>query len=102
MKTRFGITLLSLLTLLSACDKTDRSFSILAEQDSFKQSATYTPRKLDVLWIIDNSGSMRTSQSELTSNFSSFINRFKQKQYDFCVYLKVVVNADVIVEWISK
>lgn len=83
MNTRIGITLLGLLTLLSACDKTDRSFSILSENDSFKQSATYIPRKLDVLWIIDNSGSMATSQSELTSNFSSFINRFKQKQYDF-------------------
>lgn len=83
MNTRIGITLLGLLTLLSACDKTDRSFSILSENDSFKQSATYTPRKLDVLWIIDNSGSMSTSQSKLTSNFSSFISRFKQKQYDF-------------------
>ncbi len=83
MNTRIGLTLLGLLTLLSACDKTDRSFSILSENDSFKQSATYIPRKLDVLWIIDNSGSMQTSQNELTSNFTSFISRFKQKQYDF-------------------
>lgn len=66
-----------------ACDKTERSFSILPEEDSFNQSVDYTPRKMDILWIVDNSGSMLSSQSALTTNFQSFINRFQSLNYDF-------------------
>lgn len=72
-----------LLPVLAACEKTDRSFSILATNDSFKQTVTYTPRPIDILWIVDDSGSMRPSQESLTENFPRFINRFEEKNYDF-------------------
>ena len=68
---------------LSACDKTDRTFSLLDAGSSFQQSPTYTQRKLDILWVVDNSGSMESSQTNLTNSFSSFINRFQTLNYDF-------------------
>lgn len=67
----------------AGCDKTQRSFSILQAVSSYKQSTVYVPRKIDVLWVVDNSGSMATSQSNLTTNFQSFMTRFQNLNYDF-------------------
>lgn len=75
--------LVALLTPLVACEKNAGTFSLAADSTLFQQSATFVPRKLDVLFVIDNSGSMATSQTNLASNFPSFINYFKTKGYDF-------------------
>ncbi len=65
------------------CDKGGSEFSIPATTAQFQQAATFVPRKLDVLFVVDNSGSMSSSQSKLAENFPSFINYFKTKGYDF-------------------
>ncbi|MEZ0391795.1 MAG: hypothetical protein ACAH59_06240 [Pseudobdellovibrionaceae bacterium] len=75
----------------TACEKTDRSFSLLDSGSSFQQSATYVPKPIDILWVIDNSGSMKSSQENLTANFQSFINGFQQKGYD---YHMAVIGSD--------
>jgi hypothetical protein len=68
---------------LAACDKTADSFSLLPETNEYVQSSAYVPRKIDILWVVDNSGSMSTSQTNLANNYSSFIQRFQEKGYDF-------------------
>lgn len=50
--------------------------------ETFHQSAEET-KKLDIVWIIDNSGSMSDEQTALGSNFSAFINEFIDKNVDF-------------------
>lgn len=40
-------------------------------------------KKLDIVWIIDNSGSMSDEQDELGANFNSFIQDFITKDVDF-------------------
>ncbi|MFZ4403879.1 MAG: hypothetical protein ACOYOK_07235 [Pseudobdellovibrionaceae bacterium] len=75
--------LIGLLIGLTACDKTADSFSLLPESNTYTQSSSYAPRKIDILWVVDNSGSMATSQNNLATNFSSFINRFQENNYDF-------------------
>ena len=77
------IQLVLIAAIVSSCDKSGNSFSVLAGSSSFQQAATYVPRKLDVLFVIDNSGSMSSSQTNLANNFSSFIDRFISKGYDF-------------------
>lgn len=77
------ITLLSSLVALCSCEKNGGSFSLSADSSQFQQSAVFVPRKLDVLFVVDNSGSMKTSQTNLAQNFPSFINYFKDKGYDF-------------------
>lgn len=72
-----------LLATLVGCDKSADSFSLLSTSVDFQQVATFAPKKIDILWVIDNSGSMATSQSNLATNFASFIYRFNQYNYDF-------------------
>ena len=50
--------------------------------ETFHQAADET-KKLDIVWVIDNSGSMSDEQSALGSNFSAFINEFIDKNVDF-------------------
>lgn len=66
-----------------ACDKGGGSFSVLSDNSQFKQNVTFTPRKLDVLFVVDNSGSMASSQQNLANNFPAFIDKFIDKGYDF-------------------
>ncbi len=50
--------------------------------ENFKQAASQT-KKLDVLWVIDNSGSMADEQESLGYNFDAFINDFIDRDVDF-------------------
>lgn len=70
-------------TMVTGCGKSADSFSLLSDASSYKQNATYVPRKVDILWVIDNSGSMATSQKNLTDHFGSFIEKFVQTDSDF-------------------
>lgn len=50
--------------------------------ETFSQSENNT-KKLDILWVIDNSGSMADEQTSLGNNFSAFINDFIDQGVDF-------------------
>lgn len=77
-----GLAVIGLLT--SGCSSGGgSSYSILPTAQSFTQSVGTVNDKTDVLWVIDNSRSMDPLQNNLTSNFSSFINAFVSKGYDF-------------------
>lgn len=77
------IMLATLAMTAIACDKGAGSFSVLSGSSQFQQSVSFSPRKLDVLFVVDNSGSMQTSQNNLANNFPSFIDKFLDKGYDF-------------------
>lgn len=79
---RIALYVTSLIALCS-CEKGGSTFSLSSDSSQFQQSAVFVPRKLDVLFVVDNSGSMKTSQTNLAQNFPSFINYFKDKGYDF-------------------
>lgn len=71
------------MALAAGCSKGTGSYSLLDDGADYKQQAIFIPKPIDILWVIDNSGSMATSQNSLTSNFQSFISRFQQHNYDF-------------------
>jgi len=50
---------------------------------------------MDILWVIDNSGSMIEEQKELQENFNSFITSFVGNGYDFRI---AVITTDA---WIT-
>lgn len=52
------------------------------KKETFRQSSEQT-KKLDIVWIIDNSGSMSDEQDALGTNFSAFIDEFISKSVDF-------------------
>ncbi|MBY0518790.1 MAG: VWA domain-containing protein [Bacteriovoracaceae bacterium] len=51
-------------------------------QDSFQQTSA-SQKKLDIVWVIDNSGSMGDEQASLATNFDLFIRDFITKNVDF-------------------
>jgi hypothetical protein len=76
-------SLLSLMTGLTACDKSTGGVSILSAEQDFKASIDTQPRPVDIMWVIDNSGSMQSSQQNLANNFNAFIQDFVALKYDF-------------------
>lgn len=85
MRPKILFTLLaSSLILHIGCEtKKAGNFSILADANVYAQDGVYEPRKIDVLWIIDNSGSMQTSQENLANNFQSFMEKFHNLKFDY-------------------
>lgn len=68
---------------VAGCGSNESSFSILPSAENFQQSSEGISTKIDVLWVVDNSGSMASSQQNLVDNFTSFIESFIEKNYDF-------------------
>lgn len=71
------------------------SISVLPSIDSFQQAGSKITAKMDILWVIDNSGSMIEEQKKLKENFKSFITSFVGKGYD---YRMAVITTDA---WVT-
>lgn len=85
MKTSFlklgALSLVAGLALM-ACSKS-ASFSLLADQANFTQNSASINGKIDILFVIDNSGSMATSQQLLANGISTFFDKFDAKGFDY-------------------
>jgi hypothetical protein len=79
------LTVMVIGLLSSSCEKATPSFHFASDEQHFLVSPDLieVPAKIDVLWVIDNSGSMATSQNHLAENFPRFIQNFSEKKYDF-------------------
>ena len=60
--------------------------------DTYSQQAA---SKIDVLWVVDNSGSMAERQENLARNFGSFINEFTRNSIDYRI---AVTTTDIFKE----
>lgn len=83
LKTFGAMVVLTTAILTTGCGSRNMSFDLLAESATFNQSSAEVNGKIDVLWVIDNSGSMDTSQQAIASNFRRFIEKFHANGYDF-------------------
>ena len=74
-----------LLLLGASCQKSDPSFQLgeIGESMLLTPDFVEVPQKLDLLLVVDNSGSMQTSQEHLSRVFPQFLQKFLQKKYDF-------------------
>lgn len=74
--------LLAAALLLSACrdDTTRRVLPPGVRVDTYAQTAA---QQVDVLWVVDNSGSMAPRQENLARNFTAFVDRFQRSAVDF-------------------
>ncbi len=73
-----GVVVLS----LTACNQ-NQNFSLLDSLATFQQSAATVNDKIDILWVVDNSGSMSPLQTNLVNNFQSFMTTFQSKGFDY-------------------
>ncbi|MGE0763843.1 MAG: hypothetical protein AB7N80_11245 [Bdellovibrionales bacterium] len=78
-----GACLLAVLIASTGCGEDTASFSILPDGDTFQQNTQSSNTEIDILWVVDNSGSMATSQSNLANNFPNFIEGFADRNLDF-------------------
>ena len=80
-----SLTLVSVLSaFIVGCGNDSAPISILPDNNVFYQnSSDSVNNKIDVLWVVDNSGSMETSQTNLATNFPVFIQNFVAKNLDF-------------------
>ncbi len=84
------------LILLCSCAERDSSFSLLPTQDTFEQKTENINNKIDILWMVDGSGTMANHQNNLATNFAHFISGFVAKNYD---YHMVVASTDA---WVRE
>lgn len=73
---------LSVGLIASGCGKS-ASFSLLADSATFTQNSAAVNGKIDILFVIDNSGSMATSQQALADNIGRFFEKFDAKGFDY-------------------
>ncbi|MCJ8276838.1 MAG: hypothetical protein MJK18_08350, partial [Bdellovibrionales bacterium] len=78
---RLAVTFMAFFSLM-ACSS-DNQFLLQGEQNTFKQSVTQRNVKVDILWVVDHSGSMESSQANVAANFQSFISKFQQTNFDY-------------------
>ena len=84
------------LVLSTACNKSNDSFSLLSSGQTFEQSSAILNNKVDILWMVDGSGTMANHQTNLATNFNTFINDFTTKGFDFQM---VVASTDA---WVRE
>lgn len=68
---------------LCSCGSDSSTYSILSTGKDFQQNTNAIDVKIDILWVIDTSGSMAEEQQALADNFEHFISNFVSKNYDF-------------------
>jgi hypothetical protein len=69
---------------LTNCGNSDFFFGLEPEADTFEQSSSLNRiNTIDVLWVVDNSGSMSDLQTNMANNMNSFMGDFITQGYDF-------------------
>ncbi len=80
---RLSIRLLAVAAVCAAACNTPKLTQTLPPDvrvDTYTQQAA---SKIDVLWVVDNSGSMAPRQENLAKNFQAFINEFSANSVDY-------------------
>lgn len=73
----------ALLLISGACGKGGGSFSLLADSEQFVQDGSVFNNKIDILFVINDEPSMSAFQAKLVQSFSSFMQLFQSKGFDF-------------------
>ncbi|WP_324992986.1 vWA domain-containing protein [Hyalangium sp.] len=73
----------TLLALLATACRDDRLVPALPPGLRVETYAQRSASKVDVLWVVDDSGSMAPRQENLARNFQAFITLFRQGSIDF-------------------
>ncbi len=94
MKNLNKITLfVSALLIATGCSNRATSFSIPSTSQSFGQSTTYN-RKVDILFVIDNSKSMLQHQQRLAARVPDMINALNNLGMDYHVAVTTTTMAN--------
>ncbi len=76
--------------LVNACTQIPNSFRLAQQEETFSSTQAVNT-KLDMLWVIDNSGSMDVSQKAIHQGFKSFAEKYMKPTWDIRV---AVITTD--------
>lgn len=76
---------------LTACTARIPHFAIIPKSQAFKLAGSVN-KKVDILWVIDNSGTMGPKQDNLRTSINSFMSQFMTKNFDFRI---AVTTTDI-------
>lgn len=65
------------------CGGETPSISVQPSEEVFEQTGEPIVAKMNILWVIDNSGSMNNFQESVRQNILTFMENFTAKNYDF-------------------
>jgi hypothetical protein len=86
------------LFFLMACGGKLPGFRVQEKSDSFQQ-ASATSSDVDLLFVMDNSGSMQDEQDGLADNFETFITEFASRSLDFHIGIISTDNRTTASVW---
>ncbi len=85
--------------LFSLCNPFQREIFLLEDPQIDRFVQNEAANKVDILWVVDNSGSMESSQNNLAQNFSLFIQRFVHEESEELIdFQMAVVTTDMLQE----
>jgi len=87
------------LLLLTACGGKLPGFRVDEKTDSFVQASSTTGNTVDLLFIVDNSGSMADEQAAMAASFEDFITKFSAKDLDFRIGIVATDNRENSTWW---
>lgn len=67
---------------MMSCGFRDPRIAVLGRSDS-TYTSSIANNKVDILWVIDNSGTMGPKQTSLRNSINSFMNSFVTKNFDY-------------------
>ena len=90
--------------LFTACNQHPVSFSAAVGSVEFIQTTSVDgSQKLDMLWVVDNSGSMCQEQTTLRNNFELFIDKLNDTNLNFHIGVVTTdMNPDYVLEPVSS
>lgn len=92
MRRRHHILTLGLAAALAACNDPELGALPASHAEVHFQGGQAPP--VDVLWVVDNSGSMEQEQTKLGQNFNSFIQYFTALELDFQLAVTTTDTVD--------
>ncbi|RMG73595.1 MAG: hypothetical protein D6722_03530 [Bacteroidetes bacterium] len=80
--------------LFSLCNPFSREVMILEDPQVDRFVQLEASSSVDILWVVDNSGSMASSQDNLGRNFDRFITHFTGREAELLDFRMAVVTTD--------
>jgi hypothetical protein len=78
-----SLAMLGLTFILSACTGKGPPMRLAQQEETFASTGMIDVNtRLDIIWIVDNSGSMEDEQAKLRSGFVSFAQRYMKPTWD--------------------